>query len=239
MTVDEWDYRALCPDGGCTGLIGPTGQCNVCDRAAQNWGDERKRGMRNPTDPLPVVAATDEPNELAPSAPAKMGAVLSAWSSRELCSDGGCIGVVGADGKCNVCGKTGAPLIAKGTAEHEDHEDSSEDDADETGADADEAQAEDDEDDEGDDGDDDDDDTDDDDDESDDDDEDEEPDDEENNDSIHASSSDGESLETASSASLEAPPERQLCPDGACVGVLGSNGTCKVCGKAQDAETST
>src|SRR4051794_34255781 len=26
--------------------------------------------------------------------------------------------------------------------------------------------------------------------------------------------------------------ERQLCPDGACVGVIGPDGTCKVCGRA-------
>jgi hypothetical protein len=25
---------------------------------------------------------------------------------------------------------------------------------------------------------------------------------------------------------------RQLCPDGSCVGVIGSDGTCKVCGRA-------
>lgn len=27
------------------------------------------------------------------------------WEQRILCSDGNCIGVVGADGRCNVCGK--------------------------------------------------------------------------------------------------------------------------------------
>jgi hypothetical protein len=27
------------------------------------------------------------------------------WDSRVLCSDGNCIGVIGADGRCKVCGK--------------------------------------------------------------------------------------------------------------------------------------
>lgn len=27
------------------------------------------------------------------------------WQRRELCSDGNCIGVIGADGRCNECGR--------------------------------------------------------------------------------------------------------------------------------------
>jgi hypothetical protein len=37
------------------------------------------------------------------------------------------------------------------------------------------------------------------------------------------------------SASLESgfdPGSRELCPDGMCLGVIGTNGRCKVCGKA-------
>jgi hypothetical protein len=30
----EWDDRKLCPDGGCVGLIGDDGKCNVCGRSA-------------------------------------------------------------------------------------------------------------------------------------------------------------------------------------------------------------
>ncbi len=29
----------------------------------------------------------------------------SQWSRRRLCSDGNCIGVIGADGRCKECGK--------------------------------------------------------------------------------------------------------------------------------------
>jgi hypothetical protein len=27
------------------------------------------------------------------------------WTSRQLCSDGNCIGVIGPDGRCKECGK--------------------------------------------------------------------------------------------------------------------------------------
>jgi hypothetical protein len=50
MPVGEWDQRQLCPDGGCVGVIGPDGTCKACGRAAQNWGDERKRGLIDPPD---------------------------------------------------------------------------------------------------------------------------------------------------------------------------------------------
>jgi hypothetical protein len=69
MTVGEWDQRQLCPDGGCVGVIGPDGTCKVCGRAAQNWGDERKRGLIEPADepaddvPAPVTAAGDDEDD--------------------------------------------------------------------------------------------------------------------------------------------------------------------------------
>jgi len=31
-------------------------------------------------------------------------------------------------------------------------------------------------------------------------------------------------------------PNRQLCPDGACVGLIGPDGTCNVCGQRQAGE---
>ncbi|MBE7451897.1 MAG: hypothetical protein HS111_24320 [Kofleriaceae bacterium] len=32
---DASDQRRLCPDGGCTGLLGPDGRCKVCGRGAE------------------------------------------------------------------------------------------------------------------------------------------------------------------------------------------------------------
>ena len=100
MTVGEWDQRQLCPDGGCVGVIGDNGQCKVCGRVAPNWGDERNRGL---------VASTDDDDDEADEEEDQADNVSEAppgeWSDRKLCPDGGCIGVIGEDGKCNACGK--------------------------------------------------------------------------------------------------------------------------------------
>lgn len=58
MTVVEWDRRQLCPDGACIGVIGSDGLCKVCGHAAQGWGDERKRGLV--ADPAPGDDELDE-----------------------------------------------------------------------------------------------------------------------------------------------------------------------------------
>lgn len=130
---------------------------------------------------------------------------MSEWEQRTLCPDGGCVGVIGPDGTCKVCGRA-APnwgeerkrgLIETAAA---DEADEAEDDDDEYEDDDGDGEYEDDE-------------------EYEDDDEDDE--------------NDGEP--GAISASASGDPDwggRKLCPDGACVGVIGDNGTCKVCGKS-------
>lgn len=259
MAVEEWDRRQLCPDGACTGVIGATGVCTTCGRAAPNWGDERKRGLRNPTDAPPIVKDDDD---IAPSAPAALGEMAD-WGMRRLCLDGSCIGVVGPNNRCKVCGKPG-PTKAKASAaptgdgelarvaaemagtatatdlasieparsdedddeyeeEDDEYEDESESDADEASDhdhgdenDADEADsgedASDDEDD-------------DEDEDSDDEDEDDESDDEDDGDDDPEGDDDG---------AISAAGGRELCPDGACIGVLGDDGRCRVCKKPRD-----
>ena len=94
----DWEQRQLCPDGGCTGVIGPDGTCKVCGRAAPNWGDERRRGQR----PVEEVEEEIEKNVVAhdqPEAP-------DDFENRALCPDGSCVGVLGDDGKCRVCGRS-------------------------------------------------------------------------------------------------------------------------------------
>jgi len=135
MAVGEWDQRQLCPDGGCVGVIGPDGVCKVCGRAAQNWGDERKRGLIDPPeeeeqddeddeeeDDLAADAAEDDEDDgdddddededddeedddvvAASSSPGD-------WGSRQLCPDGACIGLIGPDGKCKVCGRAASDV---------------------------------------------------------------------------------------------------------------------------------
>jgi hypothetical protein len=189
---------------------------------------------------------------------------ISEWDRRQLCPDGTCVGVIGPDGTCKVCGRV-APdwgderrrgLVAAGDDAGDEGDDdvvdgdpdeiapsapavlgelkewhrrrlcadgacvgvigpdgrckvcgkpaTGDDDAEAAGADADEAdEADDDEAD-------------------DDDDDDEDEGDEEDED-------DEEEAEAAAAAGdLD---DRKLCPDGACIGVIGPDGRCKVCGK--------
>jgi len=123
MAVDEWDYREVCPDGGCVGVIGADGTCKVCGRVSPTWDNERERGMVvEGADPDLDPAGDDDEDDdelededdedfedeadaaLAPDAPVDE----VEWSRRKLCPDGACVGVVGPSGVCSVCGKTAA-----------------------------------------------------------------------------------------------------------------------------------
>ncbi|MBA3397108.1 MAG: hypothetical protein H0T89_31050 [Deltaproteobacteria bacterium] len=224
MTVGDWDRRQLCADGSCVGVIGPDGTCKVCGRAAPNWGEERKRGLvETPVDESTIDGDDDDDaasaDPIAPAAPAQLGD----WGQRSLCPDGACVGLIGADGKCKVCGKTGVPGAA--TAEADEYEDDDE-------------YGDEDEDDEADQGD------------------EEEIGEADKDDAVDdaelaaqdaalAAAADelagvatrGEVArvdQIATAAATIAEPDdddRRLCPDGACVGLLGSDGRCKVCGK--------
>jgi len=98
--MTDWeDDRLLCPDGACVGVIGPDGTCRVCGRAAPGWGDERQRGLRPPEE-ADAETAANAVVRAQPSAP-------DDWETRELCPDGSCIGVIGPEGVCTVCGRPG------------------------------------------------------------------------------------------------------------------------------------
>lgn len=110
---------------------------------------------------------------------------MSEWDQRQLCSDGACVGVIGADGTCKVCGRA-APnwgeerkrgLIEEPDNENEDEDDEDDDDLDDE-------------------------------------------DEDEQQDEVAASGSDDPEWS-----------QRKLCPNDACIGVIGADGTCKVCGR--------
>jgi len=102
------------------------------------------------------------------------------WDERQLCADGSCIGLIGPDGTCKVCGRAAANwgderkrgLVADATSS--DDADGDEDEDEDEGA-----------------------------------------------------------LNDAEDAGGADAPDRALCPDGACIGVIGSDGRCKVCGKVE------
>ncbi len=92
------------------------------------------------------------------------------FASRQLCPDGACIGVIGANGRCKVCGRAGDPSLAVSAG----------------GPAYDPVDADD-------------------------------------------------EVDAAAAAELGESPfddDRQLCPDEGCIGVIGSDGRCKVCGRA-------
>jgi len=142
------------------------------------------------------------------------------WDERQLCSDGACVGVIGPDGTCKVCGRAAlnwGDERKRGLIEPPDDADDA-DDADDDPAGDDEAHDEDelaaDRDENGD-----------------------EYEDEDEDDIEDDDDDDDERAEEAPvSAGLEAAPpigwsSRQLCPDGRCIGVIGADGRCKVCGR--------
>lgn len=93
--------RRLCPDGSCVGLIGSDGRCGECGRVAGPAGAEIYAAADAESDGSVVEVET--PSEAA--APASGEGAFD--PKRRLCNDGSCVGVIGANGACNVCGKLG------------------------------------------------------------------------------------------------------------------------------------
>lgn len=90
--------RRLCPDGSCIGVVGPDGRCGECGRTAGAAPAASADGAGAPA-PEREASGEDEPEEVAEAAPAG-----DFDARRRLCDDGSCVGIVGADGRCNVCG---------------------------------------------------------------------------------------------------------------------------------------
>jgi len=130
------------------------------------------------------------------------------WDQRVVCPDGACIGVIGPDGLCKVCGRVEpnwGDERKRGLVEDGDDDDDDDDDA---AAEADGAYDGDD-------------------------------DDDDDDDEAAETEAAGESAAVAepherpdADVSAYEWSRRTLCPDGACVGVIGPNGKCTVCGKA-------
>ncbi len=104
----DWEHRRLCPDESCIGIIGPDGRCTECGRRADPEdfdapadGSETSGGAELSDTEGEVDAAGSDPvsdKEVCPPADDE-------WQSRRLCPDGNCIGVIGPDGRCNICGR--------------------------------------------------------------------------------------------------------------------------------------
>ena len=103
--------RRLCPDGACVGLIGDNNLCKVCGQPADGTPDAIEAspevettsdGSLGESDDSALPGTLEEVAQLGESAPSG-----GFDPKRKLCSDDSCVGVVGADGRCGVCGRSG------------------------------------------------------------------------------------------------------------------------------------
>ena len=251
--ADAWSQRQLCDDGACTGVIRSDGQCGVCGKVALNWGDERRRGLLDEDE---AERRTEEHVVRREPGPAPEG-----YEQRRLCPDGACVGLLDARGVCKVCGAAGAPAGRKkkagrggevsrpvaamvagavgevdpvagaGAAGDGDADDEPDGDAetdseldddsygeqdDMEGEDYDDEDDESGEGDEGDEG-------------------DEGEDDGDRDEAEDDAGDDGDDVDDVAVRAADddgADEDRELCPDGGCVGLIGADGRCKVCGRA-------
>jgi hypothetical protein len=90
--------RRLCPDGSCIGIIGADGKCTEC--GARAAGD-RDPALEEP--PITDTPETGDEADLPREERMDDGPVFD--PKRRLCSDGTCIGVIGGDNRCQLCGK--------------------------------------------------------------------------------------------------------------------------------------
>jgi hypothetical protein len=144
------------------------------------------------------------------------------WDTRQLCADGGCVGLIGPDGTCKACGRA-APnwgderkrgLIEPADSDPDD--DAGPDAPDEPAHDAGVAAKGYDRDDDDDDG-------------------ELDDDDSYDDDGYDDADADDDAAAVTEPAAVASPNEewasRELCSDGTCIGVIGADGICKVCGR--------
>lgn len=111
MTTDSLAFdpkRRLCPDGACVGVVGADGRCRACGRSADGGGAAPAAGTPGAGAPDAaggLDAGTDGAGDTKDRADAFADPEAAAFAAgRKLCPDGTCLGIVGADGRCNVCG---------------------------------------------------------------------------------------------------------------------------------------
>ena len=101
MSENELDFdpkRRLCPDGSCVGVMKSDGTCSVCGRDASGAA----AAGRDESEEHQAFAAHDGGG----GGDAHTGVSADGFDpTRRLCDDGSCVGVIGADGRCGVCGQ--------------------------------------------------------------------------------------------------------------------------------------
>jgi hypothetical protein len=92
---EDWEKRILCRDESCIGTIGVDGRCNECGKPYQC-----KLSEGQIVKSVQAVAMEKQASMKTESTESH-----DDWDKRILCGDESCIGTIGPDGKCRVCGK--------------------------------------------------------------------------------------------------------------------------------------
>lgn len=95
---EDWEKRTLCSDEACIGTIGSDGKCKECGKTYTGKLPSG-HGVSN------IQKAVKEDKKPALSENIDSD---DDWEKRVLCSNESCIGVIGPDGKCKECGKSGS-----------------------------------------------------------------------------------------------------------------------------------
>jgi hypothetical protein len=82
------DDRKLCPEGSCIGVLDDQGICKVCGRTESGQVVAYRAASSPTTASVDATPAAED------------------WDDRSLCPDDSCIGVLGADRRCPVCGRS-------------------------------------------------------------------------------------------------------------------------------------
>ncbi len=98
------DGRVMCTDDTCIGIIGTDGLCTECGLAYT--GDEKPGETPSGDAPSPVLQ-DDEPTDSRDPGADDDKEPSPSPDERVCCPDDTCIGIIGADGKCGTCSKTG------------------------------------------------------------------------------------------------------------------------------------
>ena len=103
----DWENRRLCSDDSCIGVIGSDNRCRVCGLLDTKTTADSDRSSHSSS--TVQEEAKEEPfaEEQAPEPEVSGDAEDTAWEDRKLCSDESCIGTIGPDGRCSICGQTG------------------------------------------------------------------------------------------------------------------------------------
>lgn len=89
--------RILCEDDTCIGVVGEDGRCRECGKLQ---GGTPGASVEPADVPAPQPEAEEKEDATAERAAPDP-------EERTCCPDDTCIGIIGEDGKCGVCGKGG------------------------------------------------------------------------------------------------------------------------------------